>query len=80
MYSIQFPKKSKVVRVPENSSYEGNNIKYHSIYRLENQTVYVKRTYEENHTQALCGNNENEQEKAVQKVMQRDLRSQIFYD
>lgn len=80
VYSIQFPKQSKIVRIPTNVNFATKNLSYQAAYRVENQTVFVKRRYEENYPQATCGDAENEQAKLAHKVLQRDLRSQIFYD
>ena len=79
-YSLSFPDNVRITRLPEKIEYQSRNIKYQATYQKRGSKVFVHRLYEEMHPQAICGNDENEQEKAFYSVLQRDLRSQIFYE
>jgi hypothetical protein len=79
-YIVTFPKNIKITRIPENTNFQTSNLKYKSSYKKERNKIYILKHYEESHPKGVCGNDENEQHKALYKVMQRDFRSQIFYE
>jgi hypothetical protein len=54
--------------------------KYHAIYKLQKDELKVRRMFESNHKSSVCGPKFAESRNALFKVMQRDLRGQIFYD
>ena len=55
-------------------------IQYDSTYRLERNKLYVTRTLIEDHKGEVVQPNENTSIKEFIQFLQRDLRSQVFYD
>ena len=79
-YTIKFPKNVKIKRIPNNVDFKIGPFKYQATYQLKKDELKVRRMFESNHKSSVCGPGFGESRNAVFKVMQRDLRSQIFYD
>jgi len=79
-YKITFPENTKITKVPSNIEYKNPNIEYKATYHLESNTLNVSRIFQSQHKSSVCADNFNDLRKEAVKVIQRDLRSQIFYD
>jgi hypothetical protein len=79
-YTLKFPSNTKITRIPSDVNYQEGSFKYQVTYQLNKDELKVKRMYESNHKSSVCGPNFSESRMAFFKVLQRDLRSQIFYD
>ena len=79
-YSLNFPANTKVTKIPSNVEYRNPNIHYSAKYSLNGNIVNVSRVFESWHESSVCGDNFNSLRKEAVIVIQRDLRSQIFYD
>lgn len=79
-YTLKFPRNSKIKRIPFNVDYKKWPFKYQASYHLKGDEVIVKRLFESNHKSSLCDANTNNAKKDFFKVLQRDLRSQVFYE
>jgi hypothetical protein len=79
-YTLKFPRNVKIKRIPKNVNFEMAPFKYQATYQLKKDELKVRRMFESNHKSSVCGPNFAESRNAAFKVMQRDLRSQIFYD
>ncbi|MEI7682160.1 MAG: hypothetical protein WCK07_22385, partial [Betaproteobacteria bacterium] len=78
-YSLTLPKNVVLESIPRGTTYRDGAITYESVYRKTGQTVTVRRKLVVQHTANVCAPEENEQWIRFYKVIQRDLRAQIFY-
>jgi len=79
-YTLIFPEKTKITRVPNNVDYKNARIQYKALYSLKGNTVKVTRSFRSQHDSSVCADNFNSLRKDAVSVIQRDLRSQIFYN
>ena len=78
-YSLTLPKNVVLESIPRGTKYHDGAITYESVYRKTGQTVTVRRKLVAHHASNVCAPEENEQWIRFYKVIQRDLRAQIFY-
>ena len=78
-YTIEFPHNVKLEIIPRGTKYNDGAVAYRSSYRKSSQTVSVSRQLILRHDSHVCAPQENEKLNAFYKVLQRDLRAQIFY-
>ena len=79
-YILTFPENTKITKLPSNVDYKSPNIQYNANYSVEGNSINVSRYFKSQHKSSLCADSFSEQRKEAVKVIQRDLRSQIFYD
>ncbi len=79
-YTLRFPSNVKIKRIPNNVNFKNALYHYQASYQLKGDEVKVSRIFESNHKSSVSGPNFGESRNAVFKVLQRDLRSQIFYE
>ena len=79
-YEIDFPEKTKITRIPSNMSFHKADIQYDSTYRLDRNKLYVTRTLIEDHKGEVVQPNEQTSTKEFIPFLQKDLRSQVFYE
>lgn len=79
-YTLKFPSNTKITRIPSDINYHEGPFKYQVTYQLNKDELKVKRMYESNHKASVCGSNFSKSRMAFFKVLQRDTRSQVFYD
>jgi len=79
-YTLKFPSNAKIKLIPNNVDFKKGQIKYQATYQLKGDEVKVKRVFESNHKSSVCDENFHEIRKDTFQVLQRDLRSQIFYE
>ena len=79
-YTLKFPSNAKIKRIPSNVSFKKGQISYVASYQLKGEEIFIKRTFKSDHESSVCENDFNDLKKEVFRVLQRDLRSQIFYD
>jgi len=78
-YRIEFPANAILGQIPKDVTYNEDGIRYRSSYKLSGHSVVVHREFEVQHTSDVCTPKDNEAWKAFHAVLQRDLRSQVFY-
>ena len=78
-YVIEFPENTKITRIPNNMSFHKADIQYDSTYRLEGHKLYVTRILIEDHKGQVLQPYEKTSIKDFIPALQKDLRSQIFY-
>jgi transglutaminase-like putative cysteine protease len=78
-YSIEFPKNVTIDGVPESIRFKNESVNYSATYTIKDQVVEVKRVLQIQHKRSVCGLEENKLWRSFHKVLQKDLRSQIFY-
>lgn len=78
-YRIDFPTNTTLGQLPKGVNYHDGGIQYHSSYELSGHFVVVHREIAIQHPHDVCTPQDNEAWKAFHPVLQRDLRSQVFY-
>jgi transglutaminase-like putative cysteine protease len=78
-YRIEFPATVTLGQLPKGVTYDKGDTHYRSSYELLGHSVVVHREFQVQHPNNVCNPQENDASKAVHAVMQRDLRSQVFY-
>lgn len=79
-YTLTFPKNVRITKVPPNVVYKKGSIYYKASYERDGDKVYAFRAFSSDHPGSVCEAGFNDVKKEFFKVVQRDLRSQIFYD
>ena len=79
-YTLTFPSNTHITRIPTDVNYENASISYRATYRLNDNKVEVFRRYQAENETHVCDASSNARKLAFFKVLQRDLKSQIFYD
>ena len=78
-YTIEFPANVAIDGIPKGTSYRDEAVTYSSTYSVKGRVVKVKRRLAIQYKESVCGPDENQRWRAFHKVLQKDLRSQIFY-
>jgi hypothetical protein len=78
-YSIEFPVNVTIDGVPKNISFKNESVSYSSNYTIKGRMVEVNRVLRIQYKRSVCGLDENKLWRSFHKVLQKDLRSQIFY-
>ena len=79
-YTLTFPTNTHITRIPTDVNYQNDSISYKATYRLNDTKVEVFRRYQLENASHVCDASSNARKLAFFKVLQRDLKSQIFYD
>jgi Domain of Unknown Function with PDB structure (DUF3857)/Transglutaminase-like superfamily len=79
-YVIEFPKNSKVTRIPSPVKYDKGGIKYSADYHLEDNNVTIVRLFSVQRPAAVCKPGELQNWKDFYQVFIKDMRGQIFYE
>ena len=79
-YSLTFPTSTHITRIPTDVNYEDASISYQATYRLNGNKVEVFRRYQSENPNHVCGAERSARKLAFFKVLQRDLKGQVFYD
>ncbi len=78
-YQIEFPKTVALDQLPKGVNYEGEGIFYQSTYEKQGRVITVHRQFKVQRVGDVCTPKDNEAWLAFHAVLQRDLRSQVFY-
>jgi transglutaminase-like putative cysteine protease len=78
-YRIQFPTTVVLGELPNGVTYNQAGINYQSTYEKNGQSVVVHRKLQVERPSDVCTPQDNEAWKSFHAVLQRDLRSQVFY-
>ena len=79
-YTLEFPKKTKITRIPSNVSYNKDGMIYKATYKKKDNVINVTREMILDNKNMFCEAKREEQKYAFFDVLQKDLRSQIFYE
>jgi hypothetical protein len=79
-YTLEFPKKTKITRIPSNVSYKKDGMIYKAKYKKKDNVINVTREMVLDNKNMFCEAKREEQKHAFFAVLQKDLRSQIFYE
>jgi hypothetical protein len=78
-YRIEFPANVALGRIPKGVTYQSTDIRYQSNYERKDHTLVIHRILEIQHPSDVCTPQDNEEWKTFHAILQRDLRSQVFY-
>ena len=79
-YQIEFPSNVRVTRIPTNVNFKEGVYHYQSEYDLKGRVLTVKRTFISDRQSMVCAPEEHQLKRKKFEVVQKDLRSQIFYE
>jgi len=79
-YTLEFPKKTRVTRIPNNVNYNKDGMTYKATYKKKDNVITVTREMVLEEKNMFCEAKREEQKHAFFNVLQKDLRSQIFYE
>lgn len=79
-YEIEFPATTKITSIPEDISFQKGGYRYISSYRLESNKLQVLRELSHERDNEVCQPSEETFKSELFAVLQKDLRSQIFYE
>jgi hypothetical protein len=79
-FTLEFPKKTKITRIPSNVSYNKDGIIYKATYKKKDNVINVTREMVLDNKNMFCEAKREIQKHAFFDVLQKDLRSQIFYE
>ena len=79
-YILEFPKKTKITRLPSNVGYNNNGMSYKATYKKKDNVINVMREMILDDKNMFCEASRETQKHAFFEVLQKDLRSQIFYE
>lgn len=78
-YYLNFPENVTIEDIPKGTRFSLGDIQYQSRFSREGRKVTVHRTLRVQRASNICGKKETRDWRALYKVLQRDLRSQIIY-
>jgi hypothetical protein len=78
-YSLTYPNTTKITRIPADVNYQNNSISYQASYKLTGNKLEVFRRYQSDNLSHVCGPEKIADKQAFFKVLQRDLKGQVFY-
>ena len=79
-YTLEFPKKTRITRIPNNVSYSNDGMTYKATYKKKDNIINITREMTLDNKNMFCEAKREEQKHAFFDVLQKDLRSQIFYE
>lgn len=78
-YEVELPAAVRVMRTPENVTYDDGVLRYRSSYSLKGNKLFVKRIFEADRLNPVCSSADEEGWRRFHKVLSRDLISQVIY-
>lgn len=77
---VLIPQEIHIERVPKGIDFVQGGVQYKSRYTLLGNTLKVRREYVANRPNSICGEEDDQLWRELVPVLQRDLRSQIFFN
>ena len=78
-YIIQFPKNVRITDVPGPTNFREGPIQYKATYRQLSRQVMVDRELVVERPSQVCSASDRGHWREFNAILQRDLRSQVFY-
>jgi transglutaminase-like putative cysteine protease len=78
-YQIEFPKNVALGQLPKGVTYSDGGVQYRSTYEQKGHAIAIHRVLEVQRSRDVCTPHDNDEWKAFHAMLQRDLRSQVFY-
>jgi hypothetical protein len=77
--TLIFPPQLKIERIPQGTNSKNGAFEYESRYTLEGQELKVQRVFTSRRSNPVCGAQDDKDWLAYRRVLQRDLRGQVFF-
>lgn len=77
--TLIFPPQLKIERIPQGTHSKNGAFEYESRYTLKGQELEVQRVYTSRRSTPVCGSQDDKDWLAYRRVLQRDLRAQVFF-
>jgi hypothetical protein len=75
---FKFPEGTRVERIPPDVDFSRGPLRYQARYRLQGQVLHSRREFTSRRSGAVCSARDDEDLEALQTVLRRDLRGQVF--
>ena len=79
-YTLEFPENIKVTRIPANVNFSKNGLSYEATYKKEGNIISINKKLVSENDNMSCNPENEDRKKEFYKVLQQDIRSQIFYE
>ena len=79
-YSLEFPENIKVTRIPNNIKFSKNGLSYEASYEKQGSTILINRKLVAENENMSCEPENEDRKKEFYKLLQQDIRNQIFYE
>ena len=80
VYTLEFPENIKVTRIPPNVNFSKNGLSYEATYKKEGNIISINKKLISENENMSCEPENEDRKKEFYKVLQQDIRSQIFYE
>jgi hypothetical protein len=78
-YSLEFPENTKITKIPSNIKYSKDGLSYEASYIKQGRIILIKRKLIAENEKMSCVPENEDRKKEFYKVLQQDIRNQIFY-
>ncbi len=79
-YSIEFPKDIRITRIPKDINFNKDGLTYEATYKKQGNIILINRKLIAENENMICEPENEDRKKEFYKVLQQDIRSQIFYE
>ena len=79
-YEVTLPAEARIIRIPQDASFNEAGLFYQATYRQNGQVVIAKRVLQAQRTGMVCQPGDYQINRRLHPVVQRDIRGQIFYE
>lgn len=79
-YEITFPETIKITRIPIDVNFSKDGLTYIAKYQKKENTIFINRKLIAENESMSCEPEKENRKQEFYKVLQRDIRSQIFYE
>ena len=79
-YEIKLPDTVRITRIPSNVQYQDQGVLYRATYEQVGQVIHVHRVVQVQYPSMVCQPDDVQIRLRLLKVLQRDVRAQIFYE
>jgi hypothetical protein len=79
-YSLEFPDNTKITKIPNNIKFSKDGLSYEATYKKQENTILINRKLIAENENMSCKPENEGRKKEFYKVLQQDIRSQIFYE
>jgi hypothetical protein len=79
-YSLEFPENTKITKIPSNIKFSKDGLSYEASYIKQGRIILIKRKLIAENEKMSCAPENEDRKKEFYKVLQQDIRSQIFYE
>lgn len=77
---LELPRKIKLTRTPQGAQFESKTLSYKSTYEVKDGVISLTRAFKSRKNGQVCGKEDEQEWAAFSRVLQRDLRQQIFLE